>query len=166
MIISSCKMAATARKADYHLRLVLRKIVCKPLWTKCASISNYLIHVMLSASPAPRRYAVDPLISCTIHAHVNITHYHMTATARKADYHLRNQAPQNCMQTPMDKMCKHQQLFDSRDAVGLAGAAPVRGRSSDIMYNTCSREHYALSHDSSHIHFSARVTGRIFPSAH
>ena len=92
MIISSCKMAATARKADYHLRLVqikLRKIVCKPLWTKCASISNYLIHVMLSASPAPRRYAVDPLISCTIHAHVNITHYHMTATARKADYHLR-----------------------------------------------------------------------------
>ena len=27
-----------------------------------------------------------------------------------------NQAPQNCMQIPMDKMCKHQQLFDSRDA--------------------------------------------------
>ena len=51
MIISSCKMAAKGEKADYHLRLVqikLRKNVCKSLWTKCASISNYLIHVMLS----------------------------------------------------------------------------------------------------------------------
>ena len=38
MIISSCKMAATARKADYHLRLVqitLRKIVCKSLDKMC-----------------------------------------------------------------------------------------------------------------------------------
>ena len=44
-------MAAKGKKADYHLRLVqikLRKNVCKSLWTKCASISNYLIHVMLS----------------------------------------------------------------------------------------------------------------------
>ena len=49
--ISSCKMAAKGEKADYHLRLVqikLRKNVCKSLWTKCASTSNYLIHVMLS----------------------------------------------------------------------------------------------------------------------
>ena len=27
------------------------------------------------------------------------------------------QALQKCMQIPMDKICKHQQLFDSRDAV-------------------------------------------------
>ena len=57
MIISSFKMAAKGKKADCHLRLVqikLRKNVCKSLWTKCASISNYLIHVMLS-------YLLDPL---------------------------------------------------------------------------------------------------------
>ena len=51
MIISSCKMVAKGKKADCHLRLVqikLRKNVCKSLRTKCASISNYLIHVMLS----------------------------------------------------------------------------------------------------------------------
>ena len=54
MTISSSKMAATARKADCHLRLVpikLRKNVCKSLWTKCASISNYLSydhHVLTS----------------------------------------------------------------------------------------------------------------------
>ena len=37
-------------------------------------------------------------------------------------------APKKCMQIPMDKMCKHQQLFDSRDVVVLAEPRLLTGR--------------------------------------
>ena len=44
----------------------------------------------------------------------------MAAKGKKADYHLRlvqiKLRKNVYMQIPMDKMCKHQQLFDSRDA--------------------------------------------------
>ena len=112
MTISSSKMAATARKADCHLRLVpikLRKNVCESLWTKCASISNYLIHVMLSYD--------HHVLTCITSVLINRLNGSDSKKSRLSLTVSANQAPQKCMLIPMDKMCKHQQLFDSRDAV-------------------------------------------------
>ena len=81
MFISSCKMATKGEKADYHLRLVqikLRKNVCKSLWTKCASISNYLIHVMLSYLLWVKR-----MLCSRVSAHIHSEHAQVGRTWKK-----------------------------------------------------------------------------------
>ena len=72
----------------------------------------------------------------------------MAAKGEKADYHLRLvqiKLRKNVCKSLWKKMCKHQQLFDSRDAV--VPPLPIY-----VICYTCSRENYALSHDSSHVY--------------